>query len=150
MLRIYDKGVEQRTDEPGTLWRLELEAKRSLAQQVCQEIQKADDPASYSLSRCSSSLQSAGGRSLSVLGLPDSALPPLRAGSRPAMLTDADRMLAYVQQFVRPMAWKLREMGKLKELLEALDLPELVRLDPAVSGEAAAREPKRPEEETER
>lgn len=46
-LRVYDKGVEQGTHEPGIYWRMELEAKKALARNLWADLQTTGDVQSW-------------------------------------------------------------------------------------------------------
>lgn len=46
-LRVYDKGVEQKSHEPGRYWRLELEAKKALARNLWADLQGTTDVQSW-------------------------------------------------------------------------------------------------------
>jgi hypothetical protein len=43
VLRIYDKGVEKGTAEPGLIWRVELELGGPFAEQACQDLRDTQD-----------------------------------------------------------------------------------------------------------
>ncbi len=45
--RLYDKGVEAKTDQPGRRWRWELEAKQNAAQTFAHAIARAESPTSF-------------------------------------------------------------------------------------------------------
>jgi hypothetical protein len=52
-LRVYDKGVEQKSHAPGLYWRMELEAKKALARNLWRDLQTTADVQSWALSTLS-------------------------------------------------------------------------------------------------
>lgn len=120
-LRVYDKGVEARCAAPGTLWRVELEAKHQHARKLwAANRQRLSDPtfcASYSVQ----SLTSRGyswpfgeftGESLDT-----------RAGPRPQ--STATKTAAWLVLSVAPAISRLRTVFTVGELLQMLGLSDV-------------------------
>lgn len=60
-IRVYDKGVEERSAPPGKKWRIELEAKQHLARSLFAEIRKCEDCSTWSTECCQRAIQSVAG-----------------------------------------------------------------------------------------
>jgi len=59
-LRVYDKGVEEKSAPPETVWRLEVETKKGRAAALWQDFRKAQCPTSWSYQHCERLWRSAG------------------------------------------------------------------------------------------
>lgn len=113
--RVYDKGVEQETHQPGRLWRWELELKRDVAELTARELVLVE-----SLEEAVAGYVS---HAFGEWGVPcppsASSLPMHRP---PQQSTDADRLLRWLAVGVAPSVGYLRGIGRLSEVLKALGL----------------------------
>lgn len=118
-IRVYDKGVEQRSHKPGVRWRAEVEFKAATAQRVWRAIQEDEPTPSYFSSLVSSRLRAAGG--WYPLLLED--VPRLTVGKH-RVNTDPLRALQYLRKYCRRMTQLVIAAGMLPELLDALGISE--------------------------
>lgn len=120
-LRVYDKGVQSGTADPGVLWRLELEAKYGLAEALWQEFKTTEDPAPW----CYGSLEAQWKSSDSPWLLPKSSdqRSALRAPKRepaPAVV-----LAGWLRTTVAPTLPRVLAVYSVGELLEVLGLSDL-------------------------
>jgi hypothetical protein len=117
-LRVYDKGVEQKSHAPGLHWRVELEAKRDLSGALWSQLTKAQDAAAWCLKCCESSVRSSG----RVWPLPPSTglpvLPPVEQREPP----EVERTKRWLRNMVAPAVGRLIGAVGTTELLELLGL----------------------------
>lgn len=116
--RLYDKGVESGAASAGYIWRLELEAKFALAEELCRTLRdQLQEPAwvgRYVTSRWQS------------LGLPwpirehGRSLPAVVKPGRPVSSSDA--LLKWMGHSVRPVVRRLLYTVSVEQLLDALGL----------------------------
>ena len=116
--RVYDKGVEQGTHEPGIWWRYELEAKRDLAAGLWAELCSADDPTAWCVGCCARSSYSSGLRWPSFLSRSQAPLPPVPQRIPP----DVEATLEWLRKTVRPATARLSLAVPTEVLLAALGL----------------------------
>lgn len=105
-VRVYDKGVEQGTDQPGAVWRIEAEYKKARAQHHYQSLFKAPSRAAYCSSAAFSSLGSFGGQV--PLGLALSPTPTAPVAKRSSRSTSD---LQYLKQYVAPLLRRMARSG---------------------------------------
>lgn len=118
--RIYDKGVEQRTHAPGVKWRLELEAKGTLAPAIEEEMRCSADLPRYCFERVTSQWTRAGfSLPLDSLG---GALPTVRAPKKPE--SDMPKLALWLCQTVAPVIRRMLRVYSEDEVLAMLGLSE--------------------------
>jgi DNA relaxase NicK len=117
-LRIYDKGVEQGTEPPGTLWRIEWEAKRDLPGVLWTETKESGDASLSSLRFCERVCKSVD----CWWPLPSSTeigeVPKVAPRDPP----EVERTLKWMDQMVRPAIERLLPSLGTERLLQALGL----------------------------
>lgn len=117
-LRIYDKGVEQGTEPPGNLWRIEWEVKRDLPEVLWTETQREGDASLSSLRFCERVCRSVDCwwplPSCTEIG----EVPKVAPRDPP----EVTRTLAWMDQMVRPAVERLLPALGTERLLEALGL----------------------------
>lgn len=117
-IRVYDKGVEQRSHEPGVWWRYEVEAKRDLAPGLWSELTSAENPTEWCVGCCARSSFSAGLRWPSWLSKSQLPLPP----ESPRVPADVASSLKWLREQVRPTINRLTLGGHGDEAARALGL----------------------------
>lgn len=115
--RMYDKGGEERTAEPGKLIRWEVEFKKTTARQMATALNEADDVDAVAGSTVSDYFRSRRVQCVQV------GLEPL-ATPRPPRTTDNATKMAYLRNVVAPMLAKLLEAYDLATLLETVGLDQ--------------------------
>jgi len=119
--RIYDKGVEKRVAPPGVLWRVELEAKQSHAEKLCQQnLAQLKDP-TFCAHYCVRSLISLG-CSWPFAPFSDEQLD-ISTGR--TTQTTPTRLAAWLCQSVTPVIRRLRTVYTVGELLQMLELSDV-------------------------
>lgn len=120
-VRVYDKGVEQKSHVAGLLWRYELEAKRDLAPKLWQELIKAEEPEKWCYQSCVRSSVRSGLRWPS--GINFAVLPMPKADQvTPAELT---RAMMWLENTVQPTVKRVLREKSVAHVLELLGLSEL-------------------------
>lgn len=117
-LRVYDKGVEAKSANPGVLWRVEVEAKGRLAPKLWQSLTSAEDVEQWSLECCAGQWRSSGycwplsslSEGLGAVSVP-TAPPP-----------DAERMAMWLTTSVRPAIHRMKAVYSREQLLELVGL----------------------------
>ena len=117
-LRVYDKGVESGAEQPGILWRAELELKGDLCRTVYEQASRLEQEQSYYSSLLLSSLRQAGGQ-WPIESETISELPTQRSAPPSS---DADRALAYLRKYCRKMAIRANEQYSSATIMEALGI----------------------------
>lgn len=117
-LRIYDKGVESKTAEPGKVWRVELEAKYTHARQLCRDHLTSLNNPKFCASYVVSSLQRSGS-SFPFAGLADSPID-IKLGRKDE--TTAGKLAIWLSQTVAPTLPRLLTVFTVAEVLEMLKL----------------------------
>src|SRR5215207_826651 len=117
-LRVYDKGVESKVMESGRMWRLELEAKRTLAPALWTDLQKATDVREW----CYNSLAEQWRRSGCAWPLTGSTRGGAGIAVPTAAPTDAVRLARWVKQSVAPAIERLRRAHSASEILSMMGL----------------------------
>lgn len=117
-LRVYDKGVESKVEKPGRLWRLELEAKRTLAPALWMDLLNSTDVEQW----CFNSLAEQWKRSGCSWPLTAST----RAGEGIAVPSegpsDGERLARWVKQSVAPAIERLLKKHAASEVLSMMGL----------------------------
>lgn len=112
-LRIYDKGVEGKTNVPGELIRFEVEYKRGLAKQCLTWLSAEQSPtlsiAQKTVAAFKPLLVEFGGSPLTIVEV-----------ARAERIPDNKRRLAYLSKCVRPLIDRLRESGLGDEAMKIL------------------------------
>lgn len=113
--RIYDKGVEEGSDPPGTRWRFELELHRGVATWTAHELAMLDDTDAAAAQHVSYQMGQWG------VILPTGPLSslPLKSVIRKS---DRARQLAWLRDGVAPSIQRLLSTGPAREVYEALGL----------------------------
>lgn len=117
-LRIYDKGVEQRTAVKGKLWRIELEAKHSHAAELWLKNQHQLTEPRRCAAYCVSSLKSSG-CSWPFGDIGDDDIDPA-LGRDPR--TTPTRLAGWLCRSVAPTIPRLLTVYSVREVLEMLNL----------------------------
>jgi hypothetical protein len=117
-LRVYDKGVEKKTHPAGFRWRIELEAKQSLARGLWAELQSESDAPAWCQNTCERAIRAVDG---SWPLVPSGNTPPLPPVP-PKELESVQRTKAWLSTSVRPCVERLLEFCDTDELLELLGL----------------------------
>lgn len=114
-IRVYDKGVEDHSAEPGEKWRIEVEAKQHLARSLWSEVSTAANPTEWCRQCVRRSIESVGGtwpiRS-------DESLPALPA-MPPRELQTIARKRRWLESSVAP---------SLEQMLIALGTEEVLKI----------------------
>jgi len=135
-LRIYDKGVESRCAPPATLWRVELEAKYSHAQRLCQDHWNSLPDPKFCANYVASSLTRLGLHwPFSELG---SSPVDVKLGKKEQ--TTAGTLAIWLTHTVRPTIPRLLTVFTVAEVLEMLSLSDVAV--PIGKGNALAKRPK--------
>lgn len=121
-LRVYDKGVEERTHKPGYRWRIELEAKGPLARELWRDYQTARDVPEWCFESLKGQWKSSGSswplrgcsRGQRSVVAPKRGAPPAHA------------LMAWLQTTVRPTIPRVLQCFTTEELVKALGLEEHV------------------------
>lgn len=120
-LRVYDKGIEARTHTQGKRWRVELEAKKSLAHQLWSEVNAAADCELWCCEAVVRACQNVGSL---IRELDDSTLSPLPAVPQKNLQSTA-RTLEWFRQSVAPAIARVAHEISTEVLLECLGMSEL-------------------------
>lgn len=115
--RMYDKGSEERSSEPGTLIRWEVEYKKKTALQMAVGLNQATSVDEVAASTVSEHFRS---RRIQCAGL---AVPGLEIPRAQSSSNNATRM-AYLRSVIAPMLGTLLKSYTVAELLEALCLDD--------------------------
>ncbi len=117
-LRVYDKGVEKKTHASGYRWRIELEAKQSLARGLWAELKSASDAPSWCMNTCERAITAVQGTW--PLGSSGSIapLPPVPAKE----LESVQRTKNWLATSVAPCIARLLEFCDTDEVLALLGL----------------------------
>lgn len=116
-LRIYDKGGKEGTHPQGHYWRIEIEYKRQLAQDMFTGWLNAHSKEAFVRAHVMAHLASVNVQT----GLLANSAPvkiPLRARE-----TSAASMIGWLEKSVRPVVVKLNRMGYTDDMYRALGLP---------------------------
>lgn len=103
-MRVYDKGVELKTEEPGVLIRFEVELKRALAKRALANLLENPTPEAEMAGIVAGYF---GKRSVSI----DIANRCSLEVARVENFSDSQRRLIYLAKVVRPMVARLKEAG---------------------------------------
>lgn len=117
-LRVYDKGIEKKTHPAGYRWRIELEAKQSLARGLWAELQSASDAPAWCMQTCERSIRSVDGSWPIESSGNSRPLPPVPTGE----LESVQRTKNWLAASVRPSIERLLEFCDTDELLALLGL----------------------------
>lgn len=117
-LRIYDKGVEKKTHPSGYRWRIELEAKQSLARALWAEIHAAREPSKWCVSTCERAITAVAGTWPLASSGSIEPLPPVPARE----LESVQRTKTWLATSVAPSIARLLEFCDTDEVLELLGL----------------------------
>jgi hypothetical protein len=117
-LRVYDKGIEQRSHPPGIWWRYEAEVKRDLAPALWSELCSAQEPERWCADLCARWSYWSGLRWPSWLRRCMEPLPP----AAPELPPDVARSLKWLREQVRPTIQRLTPAVDTETLLTALGL----------------------------
>jgi len=128
-LRVYDKGTESRTDAPGRLWRLELEAKRGLADRLWSEYRETPDVRSW----CYGSLEAQWKASGSFWPLPRSSERRCALGAGKRKEAPVAALLRWYGASVAPTLPRAIRGAGLEEVIAALGLTGVVQPIPRSS-----------------
>jgi hypothetical protein len=119
--RVYDKGVESGKAPAGTLWRIELEAKKSLAPKLTEEACQSSDVPKWSEERVQSSWRQAG--YWWPLPSRSPSLPPVKADAQqPASVLG---LLNWYGLSVKPTIPRVLTVFTVAEVLTALGLSDV-------------------------
>lgn len=121
-LRVYDKGTESRSDDAGRLWRLELEAKRGLADRLWSEYRETPDVRSW----CYGSLEAQWKASGSFWPLPKSSERRCALGAGKRKEAPVAALLRWYQSSVAPTLPRAIRAAGIEEVIEALGLTGVV------------------------
>jgi hypothetical protein len=120
-LRVYDKGVEKGTATPGTLWRLELEAKYGLAEVLWQQYRTTEETAPW----CYGSLEAQWKSSASRWLLPKSSDPLSAARSPKREPAPAVALAGWLRTTVAPTIPRLLTVYSVEEVLGLLGMSDM-------------------------
>lgn len=102
-LRVYDKGIESNTDPAGLRWRVEVEAKATLAEELWKDLQKAKDVRQWCLDTCAEQWRLSG--CCWPLGSSSRTGEPIRGPRPPA--SDAETLALWMRASVAPVVKRL-------------------------------------------
>jgi hypothetical protein len=122
-VRVYDKGVESGKADAGILWRVELEAKKGLAEELCRKVPEGEDAAEWCLSTCRAQLRSAGFCWPSVVSCGSGER--VSAPAQPP--APAHTLIAWWRHSVAPTVPRVLEVYDVAAVLEALGLSEVAQ-----------------------
>lgn len=116
--RVYDKGIESRSAPKGHVWRLELEAKGTLAEELCKTYRDQLTDPTFCAQYCVSSWRAQGhswpvGFRIDEVHVVDAPRKP------PSSITG---LMFWAMQSVRPVTQRLLRVYSVAEVLEALGL----------------------------
>lgn len=120
-LRVYDKGREADTHPAGTLWRVELEAKRDLAPKLWNRMRVEPDAPMVCYESCARAWRQSGYRWPLPRPSRDSVVPPANART-PA---PAHALAAWLRTSVAPAIPRILAVYSTTELLDMLGLSHL-------------------------
>lgn len=126
-LRVYDKGVEQRSHPPGVRWRLEVEAKQSLAEGLWADFQSQKDVPAWCYESVESQWRASGSRWL----LPRSSRQRSAVRAVAKRPPTAVELLAWLRTTVAPTLPRVLKVYSAHELLGALGLHEVAMARPS-------------------
>ena len=119
-VRIYDKGVEEKTHEPGLRWRVEVEYKRKLAFRAAHRLLAAAEPAQFIAGVVKAEAEAKG-----------AVVPYDASGSRicgAIQDSDEERSLTWLNASVSGCVGRLVNAGRLMDVLAALGLHEVAEI----------------------
>lgn len=123
-VRVYDKGVESRSHQPGAYWRVEAEWKKEFAVQAWRRLIESKESSSLCKQLSLSALRRGGGGWPFATQCGDPVdLPRLKPRG-----PDEARALEWVRQQWAPTVRRFAEAGQLEQLLEAAGLDGYVKL----------------------
>lgn len=119
-LRVYDKGVETDTYPPGRLWRMELEAKGTLAPRLWDSLNEAQDRSQWCYHTLCAQWRLSGLR----WPLPESTPPGYGITAPRKPLADSDALALWMVQSVRPAVARLLTTHSKAEIRRLLSLDD--------------------------
>lgn len=121
-LRLYDKGVEAKCDEPARTWRLELEAKGRFGGALWQMVRTSTDVTALSWSACVQEWKSSG--CYWPISESGSTSVVVERPARPA--PEAGALMMWAAHTCRPVVQRLLRAFSPQEVLEVLGLTATV------------------------